>query len=529
MICSSLLCKKRAWLVLVGLSLGAGQNGALAQQEAGSADVSAPAAAAVADPSGGASTVQPQKMSLREFVYRLLLSNKSMRAKRNEQFITATGVDRADSAFQSVASVSASNGRSIQKNTAEEAMVRSDLTQYDKSSKDYSAGLSKLLPTGAKVELKSTLSQFMTNIMSKVQPGQGDNYRSFYGLTVTQPLARDGGFAATRSRVRVAELDTSAAELATRDTESTVAAEAIVAYLDWSLAQQRVLASEEKIQMGERLLEQASALNKQGRLSAADVWEVENSLMRFRAALSEAQQGRKERVNKVRTLLMTTASDLPDHVQASEPLPEFMTPVVSLEQSVRLALERRDDFQMRKVMLDKEGIQVAYASNQTLPRIDLVASYGLNGLELSASKAFEKSAMKDYPTWSVGLQLSIPLGTNQQAKADLMAARVRQEDALLSLKALEVAIYNDIDTSVGLLLSSSDRWAYFSEVAQREQKQLELERKRFQAGRSDMREVLMREERAINARLTLIEQQLSYSKAEALLQVAQGVLLDKFR
>ena len=49
------------------------------------------------------------------------------------------------------------------------------------------------------------------------------------------------------------------------------------------------------------------------------------------------------------------------------------------------------------------------------------------------------------------------------------------------------------------------------------------------AGRSDMREILLREERAINARLAVVEQQVAWSKADVLLEAAQGQLLDRWR
>jgi outer membrane protein TolC len=92
-----------------------------------------------------------------------------------------------------------------------------------------------------------------------------------------------------------------------------------------------------------------------------------------------------------------------------------------------------------------------------------------------------------------------------------------------------VAIANDIDTGIGMLSSATERWSLWKDVAEREQRQLELERTRLTAGRSDMREILLREERAINARLAVVEQQVAWSKADILLEAAQGQLLDRWR
>ena len=42
------------------------------------------------------------------------------------------------------------------------------------------------------------------------------------------------------------------------------------------------------------------------------------------------------------------------------------------------------------------------------------------------------------------------------------------------------------------------------------------------------REILMREERAVNARLTLIEQQATYARARVVFESAQGTLLQRW-
>lgn len=510
------LSEKRKWLFVLASCCAAAPSVGPAQTVADSAP-------------GVSSSALPSELSLQRMVNHLLSVNKTVLSKRNESGIAATSIDRAEAAFQPQVNASISNGNSLMRNTAEDKLIRSDLDVYRRSSTDYSVALSKLFALGTKVEAKTTMSRFLTNLLERQASNLGDNYRTYYGLTITQPLARDSGTDVTMAKLRVAELDTASADLGARDAVSTVTAEGILTYLDLSLAQERVSMAEERIQVGSRLLGQANDLQKQGRLPMSDVWEVESSLLRYSAALSEAKQQLRERVNKLRTMLMTTSASVPEMLKATEPLPQQIAEPVLPDQSLKVALEKRDDLRMRRVMADREGVQLAYSKNQTLPRIDLVASYGLNGLAFSAGDAYLFSSMRDFPTWSVGFQMNFPLGENRQAKADVVVARLRQEDALLSLHALEVAISNDIDTSVGLLNSATERWMQMRDAAEHEQQQLELERKRLAAGRSGMREILFREERALNARFAVVEQQAAYARAEVLLQAAQGTLLERFR
>jgi hypothetical protein len=69
----------------------------------------------------------------------------------------------------------------------------------------------------------------------------------------------------------------------------------------------------------------------------------------------------------------------------------------------------------------------------------------------------------------------------------------------------------------------------WQEVASREDRQIALERQRFQSGRSDTREMILREERGINAHLAVVEQQVAWIKANTLLQAAQGTLLKHYQ
>ena len=61
-----------------------------------------------------------------------------------------------------------------------------------------------------------------------------------------------------------------------------------------------------------------------------------------------------------------------------------------------------------------------------------------------------------------------------------------------------------------------------------EQQQLDIERKRFAAGRAEMREILAREERTINSRLMVYEQQAAFAKAQVILESSQGILLRRW-
>lgn len=477
-----------------------------------------------------------QLVTLKEFVARLRTDNRAIFAKRTERDIASTGIERAGAVFQPQLNVSATNGSQRQKNSFEEYLYRGTVPVYERRGQDISVAVSQLVSTGAKLEAKATLSRFMTNINRSISGDAAalysDDYynRSQYGLALSQPLLRDAGSTVTQARVKVAELDAQAAEYTSRETQASVMAEAIMAYYDLAFAQEKLKVAQERVVMGQRLLQEARALTASGRLSQSDVLEVENSLGRYQSALSEARQQHLDRSNRLRSFV--AASTLADQGlwRAADAIP--MGPITpldpSLDQMVSEAMQRRDDLRMRRVMVQREGTQVEFARNQALPKLDLVANYYRNGYELNARQSFAAPNLRDFPSWSVGFQLNMPIGADRQAKADLQAAMLRKSDAQMAVDALEANVGNDIETTQSLRDSAVERLSFLHEVAQREQKLLELERRRLSAGRSDMREILLREERALNAQLGVVEQRVALVKAETLLQAAQGVLVQQF-
>ena len=499
-------------------------SGAMAWTGAAWPQVPVPAAGPVQ-----AAPLPPSDLSLQQFVLQVLQANKAVRSKRNEQELADAAVSRAGAVFQPQIELSVANARSRVQNTPEEELLRQGLGVYERSGQDASAGVSTLLPFGARVEVKGTMARFLTNINENLRGSSANDYKAFYGLTVTQPLARDAGFEPTQSRVRVAELDADAARQATVDTSSSTVADAVLSYLDLGLAQQRLAAWNEKIKMAERLAADARLLAKQGRLPETDIWEVENNLARYRAGASEAGQAVVERINKMRALLLLTAGDGWAPLRATDALPQVSEVRLDLAQDLQTALDSRPDYRMRKLMVEREGVQLVFAQNQKLPRIDLVASYGQNGLSQSLRSSLAPGRTADYPSWSIGLQVSVPLGENRQAAADLRSAQIRKEDALLGLKAVESALASDIDSSHAVIRSSTERHRLFAEIADRESQLARALRQKLAAGRVDMRELLISEERVINSRTAMQEQAVAHAKGLALLGLATGTLLERYR
>lgn len=483
----------------------------------------------VAQAAADAAAPTPMPLSLPAWVQRVQRGNAEWQAARLQSAISATAVARAQAAFQPQVRLSLSNAYDAQANTYEEQLSRSDASDYWKRSLDGNASVSALLATGASLEANASLSRFDSNI-NQLQPsrpaGARDN-RALWSLSFTQPLARDGGVEVTEARARVAQLEADGASRQQQRIGDTTLANALVLYFDLHLAQAKSATAERKLRTAQALLEQAQALSVKGLLAPADLWDVRNAVSRFEAERASAQQGNWEVSNKLKTLVSQSTREDRTLWQATDTLP--MVQVVHRDQEDQVvddALNHRADLQALRLAIEREQVQLMYARNQDLARLDLVLRYGRNKLSWSAQEAL---GGLQTPSWSLGLEMQAPLGPNQQGQADIAAAQARLEQAQWQARAVQAQVVNEISTALSLKQSAAMRYAQWQDIVEREQQAVALEEKRLNLGRTSVRDLLNRQEHLIDAQQSLIEQQVAYAQADVLLQAAQGTLAQRWQ
>jgi outer membrane protein TolC len=178
--------------------------------------------------------------------------------------------------------------------------------------------------------------------------------------------------------------------------------------------------------------------------------------------------------------------------------------------------------------IKREEIKLVYAKNQRWPQLDMKASYGLNGLATDPGGSWDEVQSGDYDTWSVGLELRIPLGGDRKSRSELGATRQLKRQALLELKAVEVALANTVDTAIRSVQNSLDQLKHYSDVVDFNKRLLDAEIARFKAGKSNSRLLLEKEgdlHRAEEARLDSLAK---YQNANTELALAEGSLLLKY-
>jgi outer membrane protein len=152
--------------------------------------------------------------------------------------------------------------------------------------------------------------------------------------------------------------------------------------------------------------------------------------------------------------------------------------------------------------LERTDISLTYARNQLLPDVNLVASYGaagaggtqlvrdpaLGGPVVSTvpggySDALSEVFGRDYPTWSVGVNVAYAI-PNRSAKASAAQAQISKDQALASLQRLELAVATQVRSAARAVESGFKRVGTTQAARILAAQRLDAEEKKFAAGMS---------------------------------------------
>jgi outer membrane protein TolC len=206
-------------------------------------------------------------------------------------------------------------------------------------------------------------------------------------------------------------------------------------------------------------------------------------------------------------------------------------------------MAKRPDLLAATYLTDSDRIRYDYLRNQTLPRLDLVGSYGFRGLggttifrDEETGEVFQRIPGDfgdsldqirdtDFNNWSLGLQFSYPIfnraarGARGQAKwtweASKASVTVLEQNVLVEVRAAARAI----DTAKRSVIAAGKS----RELADRN---LDAERKKFENGMTTSFQVTQIQNELSAARSNELQAQLVYRKALSAFHFAIADILD---
>jgi len=189
------------------------------------------------------------------------------------------------------------------------------------------------------------------------------------------------------------------------------------------------------------------------------------------------------------------------------------------------AFTKRLDYIAAVTDAGKQDIRLAFARNQLWPQLDVLATYGYNGLANSELEARNAATDSQAPQWSLGLQFSIPLG-NVQPRAQLAAIKGFKEQAILKIRQAELTVTVDVDTALSRIETSQQRLVTARQTRALNEEAVRIAYKRLEAGQISSFDLIEQQRKVYDAASRELAAKADLNKSIATLWQATGTVLE---
>lgn len=423
---------------------------------------------------------------------------------------------------------SAAREANKRRNTVEQQRNLGGIPILDERNNRFDSAIEQLLPTGAKLHLGYTLNNFNNNLTTGALPGatRTDEWQGFAGATLTQPLLKNGWGAASMAALRIAAIESASSFQEYRRQLMVTLSQAEAAYWAVYFAQEQARFLDESVSVAESILSDSREKLKAGKGSELEVLEAEAGVALRRTKRNEAQQRYTEALGQLLVFIGQSPRDGIDGYTAIDD-PGSVVPGADYAASVNSAIERNPDYLMQRSKLDEALVRLGYAKNQRLPELNLKASAGLNGLGSSPGDAWDEISTGDFPSWSIGAELRIPLGGGIRSRHELESMRATVAQTQFQLQGMETQIANALNTSLRKLRNTRATIDDYSTMVRFNERLLKTERERLLVGKVEGHRVLEVEAGLFEVKQGMADARVQLRRAVIELYLAEGSTLQR--
>ncbi len=437
----------------------------------------------------------------------------------------------AEGVYDPVFTFSASENYSKSPGKLDPAFSSTPLPGSEGKVEFFRAGFSGYLPSGATYDLSGSMRRISGETTQATTTGFETvgipfQYTSEAALTVTQPLLKNLWIDANRNNIKVAKRAFNASQ---RDLEFTImdaVHQVSQAYFDLLASLDQIKVNEAALQLKQQFLSDTTKKVQAGTLAQLDEKSAASDEAAAKTELIAARFAAQQAENVLKVLI----SDEFLSVQSVnlEPTEKLLVVYQSFNkiESWRTALEKRPDYQREKEVLASRQVHLEYTKNQLYPSLDLIGTYGRNGLGSTTSDSLDTIGDNRFPKYGGGILLTVPL-TRKIERTAHRIQKINVENQLLQMKKLERDIIRAVDDAVKKSASaysaieSSREARIFAEAA------LDAEQKKLENGKSTNLDVLNRQDALTKARSSEVKAIATYNKALYDVYFSEGTLLER--
>ena len=389
--------------------------------------------------------------------------------------------------------------------------------------------------TGLKSASSSSFRTFNPSIQDTLQ------------FSISQPLLRDRGRGIQRIPILIARARYDNSQSTARTRILALIAQAETTY--WQVVSNResLNVQENNLELRRRFLERSQRELELGAISPLDIYQPEQNYANAQVSVTRARYQLQQAEDRVRRqigadldpeirnlpLVLTESADPPIYMPTFEP-----------EESIRKATLMRPEIRLRRTTLAIDDYNIKRDTNAQRPDLALTAQYSATGLggnlfqnsvlgagstQLIEASGFP-AAMGQlfrfaFPTYSVGLQLNLPL-RNRRAAVNLANSVLQKKQNMYELRALEQQVRLEVLNAITGVELSKAAIQQAAVALDFSQKRLDAEQRKYDLGVSTAFIVLDAQDDLVQSQADLLQESIGYRRAIVTLMQATGELLE---
>jgi outer membrane protein TolC len=456
----------------------------------------------------GQAAAQPsettRQLSIDEAVRLALEQNLGIQIQRIDPQISDVGISQAKSFWAPTLTSTLSRQSQAQASTS---AFSGGATSIDNGTFAGGFGVNQNLPTGGFYNVNWNNARVTTtSFFQNFSPQLASNINA----QISQPLLKNFGIDQIRQQVQVSQKlrDLSDIQLGQVITQTTRGVRN--AYWDLSYAIDNLKAQQESLKLAQQSLSDNRRRVEIGTLAPIDIVQAQAEVAsnEERVILAEAQIKRAQDNLRVLILDPATADFWMTTFQPTDVAP-FNDVAIDTDGAVRNALDKRADIRSAKNSIERSDVDIKFLRNQILPDVSAQATYitrGVGGtqltpvdLQLAASTGVVPAReivsargfgtvlgdvfQNAYPDWTIGVNITYPLGTNT-AQANLARAKLQYQQTQTQLKNLEMQVAAQVRDAARQVQTNQKRVLSAKASRELQEKKLEAEEKKLAAGMS---------------------------------------------
>jgi outer membrane protein len=288
--------------------------------------------------------------------------------------------------------------------------------------------------------------------------------QSGLSVSVSQPLVRDLFTDTARQQLVTSRINRDIADTRLRESLARTTANVKTAYWNLVSAKANLDARRKALDLAQELARVNRARVEVGQSPPIDLVSAQAEVAVDEEQLIIAETTIKEAEDRLRLLVLdTTQRDSWTVSLEAIDSPPVGLPIPDVDQAVTSALRDRADLERARKDIETSQTSLRFTSNQRLPDIRLNASYqasGLGGTQVLRTGTFPGTIVgsgdvtpfasvlsqllgRDYPTWTVGVSVSYPIGQSTE-EANYARARLENTQAQERLRSAEAKVIQQV-------------------------------------------------------------------------------------